>query len=85
MKVEDKNGNKFTMDSSGTKIEDKNGNVMTMASSGITQEAVNLLELKGKQVKAGGTVTPNGQGGWCAIPTCPYAGIPHVGDTLVGG
>jgi hypothetical protein len=85
MEAEDKNGNKFTMDSSGTKIEDKSGNVMTMDSGGIKQEAINLLELAGKMVKAGGTAVPNGQGGWCAIPICPYAGIPHVGDTLAGG
>jgi hypothetical protein len=85
MKAEDKNGNKFTMDSSGTKIEDKSGNAVTMDSGGMKQEATNLLELKGKMVKAGGTAAPNGQGGWCAIPTCPYAGIPHVGDTLAGG
>jgi hypothetical protein len=85
MKAEDKNGNKFTMDPSGTKIEDKNGNAMIMNSGGIKQETTNLLELKGKMVKASGTAIPNGQGGWCAIPTCPYAGIPHVGDSLAGG
>jgi hypothetical protein len=85
MRAEDKNGNTFTMGSSGTTIEDKNGNKFTMDSGGIAQEAVNLLELKGAQIKAGGNAVPNGQGGWCAIPTCPYAGIPHVGDTLAGG
>jgi hypothetical protein len=85
MKAEDKNGNKLIMGSGGTKIEDKNGNAITFDSGGITHEAINLLELKGAQIKAGGAAVPNGQGGWCAIPTCPYTGIPRVGDTLAGG
>lgn len=85
MKWEDKNGNKVTMDSSGTKVEDKTGNAITMASGGVKLEATSLLELVGQMIKAAGTAIPNGQGGWCAITMCPYSGIPHVGDTLVGG
>ena len=30
----------------------------------------------------GSTVTPNSQGGWCALPTDPYTGMIHIGDTL---
>jgi len=85
MKVEDKNRNKATLDSAGMKVEDKTGNNLTMTSSGVKLEAKSLLELIGKLIKAGGTAIPNGQGGWCAISVCPYAGIPHVGDTLSGG
>jgi len=85
MKVEDKNGNKATLDSAGIKVEDKTGNNLTMTSSGVKLEAKSLLELVGMLIKAAGTAVPNGQGGWCAIPTCPYAGIPHIGDTLSGG
>jgi hypothetical protein len=85
IKAEDKNGNKVTMDSNGLKTEDKTGNSLTMAADGVKLEAKSLLELIGKIIKAGGTAIPNGQGGWCAITVCPYAGIPHVGDTLAGG
>lgn len=31
-----------------------------------------------------GTVAPTGSGPFCAIPTCPYTGQPHVGNTLMG-
>lgn len=30
-----------------------------------------------------GTVAPTGQGPFCAIVTCPYTGMPHVGNTLM--
>jgi hypothetical protein len=83
--AEDKNGNVAVMDSSGMKVEDKTGNALTMGSGGIKLEAKTILELIGQIIKAGGTAIPNGQGGWCAITMCPYAGIPHVGDTLAGG
>ena len=85
MKAEDKNGNTVTLDSAGTKVEDKTGNNLTMTSSGVTLEATSLLELVGKLIKAAGTAIPNEQGGWCTIPTCPYTGIPHIGDTFAGG
>jgi hypothetical protein len=85
IQVEDKNGNKVIFDANGIKTEDLTGNSLAMTSSGVTLEAKSLLELKGALIKAAGTAVPNGQGGWCAIPTCPYTGIPHVGDTLAGG
>jgi hypothetical protein len=83
--TEDKNGNKVAMDSNGIKVEDKAGNSLTMDAGGVKLEAKSLLELIGKMIKAAGTAIPSGSGGWCAIPTCPYTGIPHVGDTLAGG
>lgn len=83
--MEDKHGNKVILDGNGIKAEDKTGNTLTMEAGGVKLEAKSLLELVGQLIKAGGTTVPNGQGGWCAIPTCPYAGIPHVGDTLSGG
>jgi hypothetical protein len=85
IRITDWNGNDIVIGKSGMKIEDKDGNMITMDSGGIKQESANLLELKGKQIKADGGAVANGRGGWCAIATCPYAGIPHVGDTLAGG
>jgi hypothetical protein len=83
--IEDKNGNKIIKDDGGIKVEDKIGNSLTMASDGLKLEAKSILELIGNMIKAAGTAVPSGSGGWCAIPTCPYSGIPHVGDTLAGG
>ncbi len=51
--LEDSNGNKITMDSSGTLVEDSNGNKIEMAASGITVQATQI-EIKGEQVHVGG-------------------------------
>ena len=51
--LEDSNGNKVTMSSSGTLVEDSNGNKIEMAASGITVEAMKI-EIKGEQVYVGG-------------------------------
>lgn len=54
--LEDANGNRLTMDSSGTEIKDSNGNTIQMAASGITVEGVQIV-IKGT------TVDVAGQGG----------------------
>lgn len=45
-----------------------------------------MLDLKNaKMITAGPkTVAPTGSGPFCAVPTCAFAGIPHVGPTAVG-
>ncbi|MCF6324887.1 MAG: phage baseplate assembly protein V [Gammaproteobacteria bacterium] len=51
--IEDSNGNKVTMDSSGTLVEDSSGNKIEMAPSGIVVKAIQI-EIKGEQVHLGG-------------------------------
>ena len=36
----------------------------------------------GQITATGSTVTPNAQGGWNCLPTDPYTGMVHIGDTL---
>ena len=50
----------------------------------VTIEATTLAEIKGMQVKIGGTVMP-GTGHFCALPNCLFTGAPHGGDTAAGG
>lgn len=51
--IEDHNGNKMTMDSSGTVVEDSNGNKVEMAGSGITVKGQQIV-VEGSQVMLGG-------------------------------
>ena len=87
---EEDDNNKITID------VDENGSV-TLKTKGDTSikvdgdvdlEAQNVTikgntktEIKGGQVKIGGTVTPNGQGALCGLPNCAFSGAPHIGDT----
>lgn len=51
--VEDSNGNKLTMSSSGTIVEDCNGNKVEMAAAGITVKGQQIV-VEGQQVMLGG-------------------------------
>jgi uncharacterized protein involved in type VI secretion and phage assembly len=51
--VEDSNGNKISMTSSGTTVEDANGNKIEMAAAGITVEGAQVV-VKGDMVMLGG-------------------------------
>lgn len=51
--IEDANGNKLTMNGSGTKVEDSNGNVIEMAAAGITVKGQKIV-VQGNQVMLGG-------------------------------
>lgn len=57
------------------------GNVSVNAKS-IT--AKGNVTVTGGTFKAGGTVTPKGSGALCGIPTCPFTGALHTGDTSSG-
>jgi uncharacterized protein involved in type VI secretion and phage assembly len=51
--VEDTNGNKLTMSSSGTTVEDCNGNKVEMAAAGVTVKGQQIV-VEGQQVMLGG-------------------------------
>ena len=50
--LEDSNGNKITMNSSGTVVEDSNGNKIEMAAAGITVQGTKIV-VSGSQVDVG--------------------------------
>lgn len=52
--VEDSNGNRMVMSSSGTTVEDANGNKVEMAASGVTVEGAQVV-IKGQQVGLAGS------------------------------
>lgn len=51
--LEDANGNRLTMDRSGTVVEDANGNSVEMAASGLTVKGTQIV-VQGNQVSLGG-------------------------------
>ena len=53
LRLEDANGNRLTMTSSGTTVEDTNGNQIEMAASGITVKGQQIV-IEGSQVIVGG-------------------------------
>lgn len=53
LSFEDTNGNKLTLNSSGTVVEDSNGNKLEMAASGITVKGQKIV-VEGSQVMLGG-------------------------------
>lgn len=57
-----------------------------VANGDVTIQGTNVtvkghVKVTGGSFKAGGTVSPTGSGALCGIPTCPFTGAPHVGDT----
>lgn len=42
------------------------------------------VTIKGGNLTTNGTVAPNGQGPYCAIPTCPFTGAKHTGNNVSG-
>jgi len=53
LRIEDANGNRLTLTTSGTTVEDPNGNKVEMAASGITVKGAQIV-LDGNQVSLGG-------------------------------
>lgn len=77
--VEDSNGNKITLNSSGTTVEDANGNTIEMAASGIT--------VKGQQIVIEGSmVSLGGQGGEPLIKGTSFLTLfaTHMHPTAMG-
>ena len=77
--VEDSNGNRMSMTSSGTTVEDSNGNKIEMAASGITVKGTQVV-VEGNQVMLGG------QGGEPVIKGQSFLTLfaTHVHPTGVG-
>ncbi|MCK4690388.1 MAG: phage tail protein, partial [Desulfuromonadales bacterium] len=77
--LEDANGNKLTMSSSGTTVEDSNGNKIEMAASGINVKG-QMIVVEGNQVMLGG------QGGEPIIkgPSFLTLFATHIHPTAVG-
>lgn len=77
--LEDANGNKLTMNSSGTTVEDSNGNKLEMAASGITVQG-QMIVVDGTQVMLGG------QGGEPVIKGTSFLTLfaTHIHPTGVG-
>lgn len=77
--LEDANGNKLTMSSSGTTVEDSNGNKIEMAASGINVKG-QMIVVEGNQVMLGG------QGGEPIIKGTSFLTLfaTHIHPTAVG-
>jgi len=54
IEIEDSNGNKIVMESSGTTVTDSNGNEITMEGSGITVKSGATVTIEGSMVNIGG-------------------------------
>ena len=52
--------------------------VTVESSTGITLTGGGYLKT------ASGTVSPNGTGGFCGIPICPFSGVSHTGNMITG-
>jgi len=53
LRIEDANGNRLTLDGTGTVVEDSNGNRIEMGPGGITVEGTQVI-VKGTQIQLGG-------------------------------
>lgn len=66
--------------SSGTTIHiDADGSVSIES-----ENNVNILHNNACTI-SGDYVQPTGRGGFCAIPICPFTGLPHVGNVIYEG
>ena len=77
----------LVLDTKGSIINISNDNKITMDSKGsidlITPLASINISNSGSITATGGSVPPNAKGGWNCLPTDPYTGMIHVGDTLI--
>ena len=63
------------------KIEEKGLNVETSENVTVNAPEVNVT---GGIVKVKGSTAPEGQGSFCALPSCLFTGAPHTGTTITG-
>ena len=80
------NDNKINIDSKGEiNLSNAKANI-SMKSDGEIDIINNSASIKinpaGGITATGSTVTPNSKGGWNCLPTDPYTGMIHIGDTL---
>ena len=68
---------------SGNMEADVKGN-MSVDVKGSTELSCPDVTVTGGMMTVGGMASPNGNGGWCAIPVCPLNGMVHRGDSLAG-
>ena len=62
---------------------DSTGDVSVKSSKSIVIDSASI-DIKGKKVTTKGSVAPTGSGPYCAIKLCPFTGLPHVGDSVIG-
>lgn len=65
-------------------VIDANGktNVKINSDGSVVVNTQAKAEFTGGQLIKRGTCTPDGQGGFCGIPVCPFTGAVHVGTTI---
>lgn len=76
----------FTLNIQGNQTISVSGDCNIEADGDVNIKGTNIkaegnVKVTGGTFKAGGTVAPTGTGALCGIPTCPFTGAPHVGDT----
>ncbi len=59
------------------------GNTNIESELNCTVKAMNV-KITGGILNVNGTSAPTGTGPFCAIPTCPISGLPHIGNQVVG-
>jgi len=79
----------LSIDGAGlTKYEHKSGTTITIDVAGNVkiESVLNLETSHGLFLKDDGSVVvPEGQGPYCAVPTCPFGGFPHSGRMCAPG
>ena len=75
------------LETKGSVIRISNDNRITINSKGsidlITPFASIKISDSGAITATGSSVAPNAKGGWNCLPTDPYTGMIHIGDTLI--
>lgn len=60
---------------------DKNAEINVLGSTTLTSKDVTIT---GGSLTISGTASATGEGGFCAIPVCPFTGAPHIGHIISG-
>jgi len=74
------------LETKGSTINITNDDKINITSKGeinlVNPNASIKINSAGQITATGSTVTPNSRGGWNCLPTDPYTGMVHIGDTL---